>query len=261
MRLENKVAIITGGAGLVGPSFMEGLIKNGAFVILADSNEAKLKDVKNGFKNVDDNRLSTFILDISKEESWLAIRKWAINRYGKIDILVNNAAITNQSKSKNYDKNFFDYPLDDWNAIMDVNLTGTFLGCQVIGRTMTEQGFGSIINIASFYGVQSPHHKMYPGTGIFQPPAYMVSKAGVIALTKYLATYLGESGVRVNCISPGGIFNGHSGLFLERFGNLNPMGRMAKKEEMVGALLYLASDESSYVNGHNLIVDGGWSVW
>lgn len=262
MDFKNKIVIITGGAGLVGPTYMESFAKNNATVILVDNNEQKLQDVISDPKHEPYKfKIFSYVADISKEEQWESLKDWAVNTFGRIDILVNNAAITNQSKSKNYEKNFFEYPSDDWQAVMDVNLLGTFLGCQIIGKVMVEQKFGNIVNIASFYGIQSPNHKMYPGTGIFQPPAYMVSKAGVIALTKYLATYLGETGVRVNCISPGGIFNDHTGLFLERFSKLNPMGRMAQKEEMVGALLYLTSDASSYCNGHNLVVDGGWSVW
>jgi len=131
----------------------------------------------------------------------------------------------------------------------------------VIGGQMLEQKSGSIINLASLYGLVSPNHKMYPGTGISQPVAYSVSKAGVLALTRYLAGLWGETGVRVNCITPGGIFNDHKELFVKRFSNLNPMGRMALKNELRGAVVYLASDASSYVNGHNLVVDGGWTIW
>jgi NAD(P)-dependent dehydrogenase (short-subunit alcohol dehydrogenase family) len=126
---------------------------------------------------------------------------------------------------------------------------------------MLEQGHGSIINMASLYGVVSPNHKMYPGTGINQPVAYSVSKAGVLALTRYLAGLWGEKGVRVNAITPGGVYNNHNELFVERFSNLNPMGRMEQKEELRGALVYLASDASTYCNGHNLVVDGGWTIW
>lgn len=259
MRLKNKVIILTGAAGLVGPIYIKGLLDNGAKVVAVDLSLSKLENLFSKEKPL--HNLLFFAGDISIHSTWTDILATSIEHFGKIDCLVNNAAITNQSQSTNYNKNLFDYPIDDWEAIMKVNLTGCFLGCQVIGKNLVENKSGNIVNIASFYGVQSPNHKLYPGTGIFQPPAYMVSKSGVIALTKYLATYFGEMGVRVNSISPGGIFNDHSGLFLERFSNLNPMGRMAQKEEMLGALLYLLSDESSYCNGHNLIVDGGWSAW
>jgi NAD(P)-dependent dehydrogenase (short-subunit alcohol dehydrogenase family) len=178
-----------------------------------------------------------------------------------VDVFINNAAFTNQSRSANFAAPFNDFPLEDWNQILNVNLTGSFLGCQVIGRQMLEQGKGSIINFASLYGVVSPNHKMYPGTGINQPVAYSVSKSGVIALTRYLAGLWGEKGIRTNCVTPGGVFNGHNDLFVERFSNLNPMGRMEQKEELRGAIVYLASDASAYCNGHNLVVDGGWTIW
>ncbi len=126
---------------------------------------------------------------------------------------------------------------------------------------MLAQGKGSIINIASLYGIVSPHHRMYPGTEISQPPAYSVSKAGVIALTRYLGTLWADQGVRVNCITPGGVYHSHSETFRERYSRLCPTARMANKEEIRGALIYLASDASVYCTGHNLVVDGGWSVW
>ena len=144
---------------------------------------------------------------------------------------------------------------------MNVNLAGTFLGCQVIGQQMLKQMEGNIINIASLYGVVSPNHRMYPDTGIYQPVAYSVSKAGVIPLTRYLATLWAEKGVRVNSITPGGVYNQHNEIFMTRFSSLNPLGRMAEDWEMQGALIYLASDASSYCIGHNLVVDGGWTAW
>jgi NAD(P)-dependent dehydrogenase (short-subunit alcohol dehydrogenase family) len=126
---------------------------------------------------------------------------------------------------------------------------------------MLEQQAGSIINIASLYGVVSPNHRLYPGTGTLQPVAYSVSKSGVISLTRYLATLWGEQGVRVNCITPGGVYDEHPELFLRRYSQQSPMGRMARKDEMRGALIYLASAASEYCTGHNLVVDGGWTAW
>ena len=126
---------------------------------------------------------------------------------------------------------------------------------------MLEQGKGSIINIASLYGVVSPNHRLYPGTGISQPVAYSVSKHGVVALTKYIATLWADKGVRVNALTPGGIYNDHNSEFIERFRQLNPIGRMSAKEELRGGIVYLSSDASAHVIGHNLIIDGGWTVW
>jgi len=199
--------------------------------------------------------------DVTARSAWEALLEATLSRFGRIDVLVNNAAFTNQSRSPSYGAGFADFPLEDWNGILEVNLTGTFLGCQVVGARMVEQGAGSIVNMASLYGVVSPNHRMYPGTGIHQPVAYSVSKAAVVSLTRYLGTLWADAGVRVNCITPGGIANEHPELFTERYGQLSPAGRMAEKDEMRGALLYLASAASSYCTGHNLVVDGGWTAW
>jgi len=259
--LTEKVAIITGGGGLLGAEHAIALMDHGAKVILADKNTEACENAvnilnENGYKNV-----IAASCDVTSKESWSQLLEKTLKDLGRVDILINNAGFTNQSKSKNFDASFENFPLEDWNNIMNVNLTGTFLGCQVVGKHLIEQGKGSIINIASLYGVVSPNHKIYPGTGISQPVAYSVSKHGVVSLTKYLATLWAEKGVRVNSLTPGGIYNGHQGLFLERFKQLNPIGRMSEKTELRGGIVYLASDASSHVVGHNLIIDGGWTAW
>lgn len=258
--LTNRVALITGGAGLLAGEHAIALNAYGAKVILADFNLEKCEAVVQELKA---NGVDAFAryCDVTKKESWELMLAEITDEFGKIDILVNNAGFTNQSKSANFDASFENFPLEDWNAIMNVNLTGTFLGCQIVGKHMLHNGKGSIINIASLYGVVSPNHNIYPDTGISQPVAYSVSKHGVVALTKYIATLWASKGVRVNALTPGGIFNDHKGLFLERFKNLNPIGRMSNKDELRGGIVYLASDASSHVVGHNLIIDGGWTVW
>lgn len=258
--LTGKVALITGGAGLLASEHAIALAEYGAKIIISDLNlvvcEEKAAELrKDGFE------VEALLLDVTSKESWSSLVEQIVQKYGRIDILINNAGFTNQSKTSSFDKSFENFPLEDWNAIMNVNLTGTFLGCQVVGSQMLKQQKGSIINIASLYGVVSPNHKMYPGTGISQPVAYSVSKHGVVSLTKYLATLWAEKGIRVNSLTPGGIWNGHDGLFLERFKNLNPIGRMSDKSELRGGIVYLASEASSHVIGHNLIIDGGWTAW
>ncbi len=258
--VTGKVAIITGGAGLLASEHAIALHNYGAKIVLADFNEARCKEVAEVLHQ-QGTKVTTKYCDVTKKESWEKLLVEVIAEFGTVDILINNAGFTNQSKSANFDASFENFPLEDWNAIMNVNLTGSFLGCQVVGKHMLENGKGSIINIASLYGVVSPHHRIYPGTGISQPVAYSVSKHGVVALTKYLATLWADKGVRVNALTPGGVFNDHNGLFLERFEQLNPIGRMCDKKELHGAVIYLASDASSHVVGHNLIVDGGWTAW
>lgn len=258
--LTNKIAIVTGGAGLLGSEHAIALSNQGAKVILADFNLEKCQEAVNTLNSNGVNTVAKYC-DVTKKESWEKLKDEVVYEFGQIDILINNAGFTNQSKSANFDASFENFPLEDWNAIMNVNLTGTFLGCQVIGNEMLKNGKGSIVNIASLYGVVSPNHNIYPGTGISQPVAYSVSKHGVVSLTKYLATLWASKGVRVNSLTPGGIFNGHKGLFLERFENLNPIGRMSRKDELRGGIVFLASDASSHVVGHNLIIDGGWTAW
>lgn len=258
--LSGKVAIITGGAGLLGSEHAIALTAYGAKVVLADFNLEKCAEAVEKLKSEGVEAVAKYC-DVTSKESWEKLLEEVVTELGKVDILVNNAGFTNQSKSANFDASFENFPLEDWNAIMNVNLTGAFLGCQVVGKHMVENGKGAIINIASLYGVVSPNHKIYPGTGISQPVAYSVSKHGVVALTKYVATLWAEKGVKVNALTPGGIFNGHEGLFLERFKQLNPIGRMSDKTELRGGLVYLASDASSHVVGHNLIIDGGWTAW
>jgi NAD(P)-dependent dehydrogenase (short-subunit alcohol dehydrogenase family) len=259
--LSDRVAIVTGGAGLLGPEHAMALADYGAMVYLADINEQKclqiVEDIHSkGYKNV-----YPACLDVTDKDSWNVLLKKVLSEQQRIDILINNAAYTNQSKSSAFEAGFENYPVEDWNAMMNVNLTSVFLGCQVIGSAMLEKGKGSIINVASLYGVVSPNHNIYPGTGIFQPVAYSVSKHGVVAFTKYLSTLWASKGVKVNALTPGGVFNNHNSPFLERFSDLNPSGRMSRKDELRGAIIYLASDASSYTIGHNLIVDGGWTIW
>jgi len=258
--ITGRVALITGGAGLLSTEFAIVLLEYGAKVVLSDINielcEKKAKQIRSLGYDV-----MSIQHDVTSKEDWERVVDSVIEKYGKIDILINSAAFTNQTKTSEFDKVFENVSIEEWNKVMDVNLTGTFLGCQTVGKLMLEQKCGSIINIASLYGIVSPNHKMYPGTSIVQPVAYTVSKHGIIGLTKYAATWFADRGVRVNSITPGGIYDNHGELFLERFGQLSPIGRMTEKEELRGAVIYLASDASSSVIGHNLIVDGGWTVW
>jgi NAD(P)-dependent dehydrogenase (short-subunit alcohol dehydrogenase family) len=258
--LTGRIAIVTGGAGLLAVEHATALSNQGATVIMTDVNKEKCDEIVAKLLTSNINVISKYC-DVTSSDSWKKLLDEVMNAFGKVDVLINNAGFTNQSKSTNFDLSFENFPLEDWNAIINVNLTGTFLGCQVIGRQMLQQGTGVVINIASLYGVVSPNHRIYPDTGITQPVAYSVSKHGVIGLTKYLATLWADKGVRVNALTPGGIYNDHPDVFLERFQQLNPIGRMSNKNELQGAIIYLASDASSHVVGHNLVVDGGWTAW
>lgn len=262
--LNGKVAIVTGALGLIGKEHCSALIEYGATVIVTDINEVEV----NQFVDSLGSKAIGYSMDITNPESIQKVCDKVYEQFGTIDILVNNAAINDMvedPKSSMELSKFENYPLETWEKSIKVNLTGAFLCCQIFGKKMVEQGFGSIINIASTYGIVAPDQSLYiDETGkqtFYKPPAYPVTKAGVIMLTKYLASYWGSLGVRVNCISPGGVENSQNSLFIKKYSEKTPSKRMARKTDYKGALIYLASDASSYTNGANLVVDGGWTIW
>ena len=183
--------------------------------------------------------------------------------------MVNSAAIDpkfDADVAQQQSHTFEDQPLELWKQSLDVNLTGTFLCCQKVGKIMVEKSAGTIINIASTYGVVAPDQRLYQRDEeseqtMFKPAAYPVTKAGVLHLTRYLATYWANTGVRVNSLTPHGVYRSQDEQFLRRFADRSPLGRMARPEEITGPLMFLASDAASYVNGTNLVVDGGWTAW
>jgi NAD(P)-dependent dehydrogenase (short-subunit alcohol dehydrogenase family) len=181
---------------------------------------------------------------------------------GATTVLINNAA----AKSPNFFEPFESFPLQDWEQVMRVNATGVMLCCQEFGSGMAERGRGSIINLLSIYGIVAPDQRIYEGSlyegrAINTPAVYSASKAAVWGLTRYLAGYWGHRGVRVNAVTPGGVFSGQNDAFVQRYSACVPLGRMAQRDELTGAVVYLASGASSYVSGHNLVVDGGLTVW
>lgn len=262
--LEGKVAIVTGALGLLGKEHCKALLEFGAIVIATDLDESGI----NKFTNSLGNNAFGYAMDITNPNSISKVCDTVYEQFDSIDVLVNNAAINDMvedPKSSLELSKFENYPLELWEKSLKVNLTGTFLCCQIFGKKMVQQGKGSIINIASTYGIVSPDQSLYideEGNQIFyKPAAYPVSKAGVIMLTKYLASYWGNKGLRVNSISPGGVENGQNQFFVKKYSNKTPLKRMADKSDYKGALIYLASDSSSYTNGANIVVDGGWTIW
>lgn len=259
--LGGKAAFITGASGLLGAVHAQALARCGADLILTDLDPGKCAERAAGIQEEFGVRAIACRCDVTDEKSWEAALTQTEEVFSRIDVLINNAGFTNTTRSAGYDSAFEDFSLDDWRGILDVNLTGTFLGCRAVAQRMLAQGSGSIINIASLYGLVSPHHTMYEGTGVSQPAAYSVSKAGVLGLTRYLGALWAGRGIRVNSITPGGIYDGQSSEFVDAFSKLNPAGRMAQPDEIAGAVVFLASEASSYCAGHNLVVDGGWTLW
>lgn len=262
--LKNKTAIVTGALGLIGKEHCRALSEAGANVVVTDISEIKCDEFARS--------LSTesfgIGIDVTNKESLIKLRDSVIKKFGHIDILVNNAAINDMfenPKAASEQSKFENYPLELWQKSVDVNLTGVFLCSQILGYEMAKQKSGSIINIASTYGISAPDQSLYikenGSQSFYKPPAYSATKGAVIMFTRYLAAYWGKDGVRVNTLTPGGVENNQDEFFIQKYSAKTQLGRMAKPTDYKGALIFLASDASNYMTGANLIVDGGWTAW
>jgi NAD(P)-dependent dehydrogenase (short-subunit alcohol dehydrogenase family) len=253
--LDGKVALVTGGAGILGSQFCEGLVKAGAKVAVVD---LVAQDETSQTKG--------FACDVADPSSVSDCVASVMAHFGRIDILLNNAA-TKTKNPRDVFTAFEDYSLETWREVMGVNIDGMFLMAQAVGREMVASGRGgSIVQTSSIYGLVGPDNRIYEGSDymggpINTPAVYAASKAAVNGLTKWLATYWADKGIRVNSLVPGGVGSGQNSTFADKYSNRVPMGRMARAEEMVGPMLFLASDASSYVTGQVLAADGGWTAW
>jgi len=268
--LAGRAAVVTGGGGLLGAEFCRTLAEAGAAVAVVDLNAGAAAKVAEGLAKTGYRALAA-PTDITQPESVNAMLEKVVSGFGRLDILVNSAALDPKFDPDAVAKgiapgSFEEYPLEQWNAALNVNLTGMFLVTQVCVKQMLAQGKkGSIINICSTYGLNGPDQRIYRkpdgSQPAYKPVYYTVTKAGVLGFTKYLAAYYMETEIRVNALTPGGVFNNHDETFVKNYSAKTVLGRMARKDEMNGALLYLASDASSYMTGNNLVVDGGWTAW
>jgi|TARA_B110001450_G_C17583547_1_gene465998 NAD(P)-dependent dehydrogenase (short-subunit alcohol dehydrogenase family) len=264
--LSGKNAIVTGAVGILGRHFCEGLAESGANVAVVDLDHDTCADFANELAEKYGIKSIGISCDITVEGSVAGMVKQVASDLGDIDVLHNNVG-GKSTDFKKYFTAFEDYELDQWRESMAINLDGVFLVDKHVGKKMLMQKkTASIIHTASIYGVVAPDQRIYEnseylGHAINTPAPYAVSKAGIIGLTKFLATYWASSGIRVNCISPGGAQSGQNQEFQDRYAARVPLNRMAYPDEMVNALLYLASDASSYVTGQNIVIDGGLSVW
>jgi NAD(P)-dependent dehydrogenase (short-subunit alcohol dehydrogenase family) len=263
--LVNKVVVVTGGAGLLGQVFCQSLVDVGAHVAIVDLDLASAETAAKKVNKSDAQKVVAFESDITSPESVTQMVANVVKQLGRIDVLVNNAASKGSSLDAFFES-FEDYSLKTWREVMSVNIDGLFLVAQAVGKQMKKQGGGSIIQTSSIYGVVAPDQRIYEGSEyngrpINTPAVYSASKSAVNGLTNYLATYWASSKIRVNSLTPGGIASGQNSEFDKKYSNRVPLGRMGEATELVGALIYLASDASSYVTGQNLIVDGGLSAW
>jgi NAD(P)-dependent dehydrogenase (short-subunit alcohol dehydrogenase family) len=266
--LSGKVGIVTGAMGLLGAHHCRALAAAGAHVIVADLDgtacAARATLLTRDF-GVD---ALGCAVDVTARESVVALRDVVREQWGRIDVLVNNAAVNEKVEDAGQGapkQRFEDYPLASWERALAVNVTGTFLCCQVLGTEMAAQKRGSIVNVASTYAMVAPDQRLYrraDGTqDFYKSAAYPTTKGAVLSLTRFLAAYWGEVGVRVNALSPGGVENGQDPHFVARYAERTPLGRMARPSDYEGAIVFLASDASAYMTGANLVVDGGWTTW
>ena len=270
--LTGKAALITGAAGLLGVQHAAALLESGATVVLTDIGEAGLASASESLaRNANGARILTRVMDVSRPDAIRAVADELAATGLRMDILVNNAAIDPKVKGDQgvvETSRLENFPLDQWYLQVAVGLTGAFLCCQVFGTAMAKDGKGGVIlNIASDLSVFAPDQRLYRKDGLpdelqpVKPVTYSVIKAGLVGLTRYLASDWADKGVRANALSPGGVFNGQSEEFVQRLNALIPLGRMAKGDEYRSAVQFLCSDASSYLNGQNIVIDGGRSVW
>lgn len=270
--LTGKTALITGAAGLLGMEHAAALLESGATVILTDIGEAGLASALATLSlHADSSRIITRLMDVSRPDAVQNVAEELATAHHRVDILVNNAAIDPKVKGDQgilETSRLENFPLEQWNLQIAVGLTGAFLCSQVFGTAMAKDGKGGVIlNIASDLSVFSPDQRLYRKTDLtdemqpVKPVTYSVIKAGLIGLTRYLATYWADKGVRANALSPGGVFNGQGDEFVQRLTSLIPLGRMASRDEYRAAVQFLCSDASAYLNGQNIVMDGGRSVW
>jgi NAD(P)-dependent dehydrogenase (short-subunit alcohol dehydrogenase family) len=264
--LTDRTAIVTGGAGLLGTEFCKTLVEAGAALTIADINGDAAQKLA-GVLSQQGYRARGQETDVTSVDSVQQMVSTTLEAFGRVDILVNSAALDPKfdPQSRQFHSGAFeDYPPELWRQALEVNLTGPMLCCQAVSQPMLAQNSGVIINIASIYGVVAPDQRLYQCAGKpaqYKPAYYTVTKAGILGLTKYLAAYYAGVNIRVNALTPGGVFNDHEDEFVKNYSARAVMGRMAEVNEMNGALLFLASDASKYMTGGNLIVDAGWTSW
>ncbi len=265
--MAGRTALVTGGAGLLGRQFTHALGEAGANVVVADLD---FQAAQIHSDQLDQEGISAIPVgvDVTDPGSVSEMVQTAITEFRSLDVLVNSAALDPkfdpEHSGEQMGNAFEDYALDAWTRTLNVNLTGVFLSCQAAVKPMLKQGNGVIINISSIYGLAGPDQRIYPeveGEQQFKPVDYSVTKAGILGLTRYLAAYYAGTQIRVNALTPGGVYNQHDASFMDKYVPKVILGRMADLDELNSALVFLASDASSYMTGSNLVVDGGYTAW
>jgi NAD(P)-dependent dehydrogenase (short-subunit alcohol dehydrogenase family) len=255
IRLDGRVALVTGGAGHLGRALAAAFVDLGATVALADREPALTAAAAAAVDHC-----SPFVVDFSVDGSAAELPGRVHGELGRLDIVVNNAAFVGASELAGWAVPFAQQSVETWRAALEVNLTTAFALTQAAAPLLAASRHGSVVNVASIYGIVGPDPRLYEGTAMGNPAAYAASKGGLVQLTRWLATTLAPE-IRVNAVTPGGIQRDQPAAFVERYAARTPLGRMATEDDIIGAVTWLASDLAAYVTGHNLVVDGGWTAW
>jgi NAD(P)-dependent dehydrogenase (short-subunit alcohol dehydrogenase family) len=256
--LEDRIAVVVGGAGRIGRTLCQALAEAGARVCVLDLDHEAGLQVAARIEGATGQPALAIPADITCRKQLDEAARELAQRIGPADILVNAAQFRGRGFYSSSPEN---YAEEAWRQVMDTNLGGVMFACQAFGRGMIERGGGTIINLASTYGLVSPDPRIYGDSGVNSPPAYAAAKAGVIQLTRYLAVHWREHGIRVNCLVPGGVFDEQSPDFVAEYCRRTPLGRMARADDYQGAMLFMASAASAYMTGAVITVDGGWTAW
>ena len=258
MKLNGRVALITGGSGHVGSTACHTLAELGANIVVLDLESEQCRAVSEEIGSTHSVSCLPLAIDISDPDTVAKVPKQVVEHFGRLDIIIHCAAYT--ANVAGWAAPFAEQSLEPWDRAMRVNTTSAFLLVQAAQKYLETSGHGSVIMVSSIYGLVGPDLRLYEGTGMNNAAGYAATKGGLLQLTRYLSTVLAPH-VRVNAISPGGIWRNQNPQFHERYKSKTPLGRMATEEDLKGAIAYLASDLSNYVTGHNLVVDGGWTAW
>ena len=257
--MTGKVVVITGGSGVLGSKYAESISSYGANVIIVDKNYQVAKKLEKKIKQKFKTSPLAIETDLTNQQSVKKMVKEVLKKYSTIDVLINNAAYPEGIKERSIP--FEKAPLFDLEKVFQVNIVGTYLCCQEIGKVMVKKKQGVIVNVSSIYGIKGADQRIYGKSSLNSTAAYAITKSGLINFTRYLAAYWANKGIRANVLSLGGVENGQDSTFIKNYSAKTMIGRMASKEDYVGAMLFLVSDASSYMTGSNLVVDGGWTSW
>lgn len=261
--LTGRVAVLSGATGFIGPSYARALSECGANVVLIDVDDEKCQELQQELQAAYGTRPMALAIDITQKEQVDQCVSRVLQEYGRLDILINNAAYHQlEHMAGGNEATLEKFPLSTWERTIDVNLTGALICSQATGSVMmTQESGGVILNVSSVYGVVAADQRIYGDSGLNSNVAYAVTKGGLLNLTRYMASYWQGRNIRVNSISPGGVYNNQDPQFLENYNYRTMLGRMADLDDLTAAVLYLVSDASKFVTGFNLIVDGGWTAW